>query len=274
VQLFRKLRLGATLNRWLNGYNQHLTRPTAQNRITEQDTDVAFKGWNGNFGVIFSPVESLNLAAVAKTKFTADVTLSRSRTDTSADGVPATNQYTSPYVTIDFPGSVGAGVSWRPSSPWTLSLDYTRTFWSNGKIHNFFTLPRNPNPGETPPQPQPPDDVFDVLPFPSLNDADQQDTEQIRAGGEYVVILGRLKLPVRAGYVSDRQYFRGADGTAPRFDGVSVGTGVIAGSFLFDVAYLREHGNYDSFDNASGAAVSTSVTSNRLYVSLIYRHRR
>ena len=42
---------------------------------------------------------------------------------------------------IDFPGAVGVGASWQPSSPLTLSMDYTLTFWSKGKIRNFFQLP-------------------------------------------------------------------------------------------------------------------------------------
>src|SRR6185436_16885199 len=96
---------------------------------------------------------------------------------------------------IHFHGTVGAGVSWRASPPLTFSLDFTRGDWSNAVIENFFDLPTTGLPI-----------VYASLPFPTLR-GPQEDTQQIRAGVEYVFIHGELKWPVRAGLVDDRQYF-------------------------------------------------------------------
>ena len=95
-----------------------------------------------------------------------------------------------------------------------MSADYTRTFWSQGEIHNFLVLPRAaPNPAV----------VIPRLPYPTLDPTQaQHDTAQIRGGIEFVFILGGLKWPVRAGAFDDRQYAQASDGTAPHFLGVTV----------------------------------------------------
>jgi hypothetical protein len=126
--------------------------------------------------------------------------------------------------------------------------------------------------------------VFERLPYPTLDSSvAQDDTEQIRAGLEYVVIRGRLKLPVRVGYFNDRQYFRAirkyvtlGDGSvapqtrAPSFDAVTAGAGIILGRFLLDAAYVYEHGRYIDLQTTH----PIRVTSNRVFASLIYRHGR
>src|SRR5262245_15345038 len=75
LQVTRGLRLGLTLNKWGNGYRQHTVR-TVRRRGTN-DVDFRFDGFNVNLGVIWSPIESLNIAAVGKTPFTGDVTMEK-----------------------------------------------------------------------------------------------------------------------------------------------------------------------------------------------------
>jgi hypothetical protein len=270
-QLSRGLRLGVTLNRWFDGYDRTVQVPAPREIPTRQNSRFRFSGWNVHLGLIWSPWQSLNVGAVFKTGFTADVTLERSRIDffEAPDGTQTqtTNAYARDDLRLDFPGAAGVGASWRPRSNLTLSLDYTRTHWSTGQIHNFFTLPRT-EVDQEPPVPRFPKDFFPVLPYPTLDDPDQQDSSQLRAGVEYVVIWKRLKWPVRAGYFGDDQYFR-AVGGPPRFRGLTVGTGLIVGPALLDVAYVRETGSYTSVDG-----LRHDVVSNRVYASLIYRHRR
>ncbi|HEU0093362.1 MAG TPA: hypothetical protein VFS78_14695 [Vicinamibacteria bacterium] len=152
----------------------------------------------------------------------------------------------------------------------TLSVDYTRAFWSKGIIKDFFDLGRTGAPS-----------IFEKLPYPTLdNKAPQDDTEQLRAGLEYVVIGGRLKVPIRIGYFNDQQYFRAirryatlGDGTvipvtrAPRYDALTAGAGIIIGPILLDGAYVYEHGSYLDL-NGHGVR----VRSHRVFASLIYRH--
>ena len=272
-QLSRRFRAGLTVNRWLNGYRQTIERPAPRTVPTRQNSNFTFSGWNVQVGAIWSPRENLNLGAVIKTGFSGNVKLARSRVDlfTAADGttIPTSNAYSRPDLVLNFPGAAGFGVSWRPRSNLTISLDYTRTFWSKGRINNFFTLPATLPDDQAPPVPTFPTDFFPLLPYPTLNDFGQKDTEQVRTGVEYVIISRRLKLPLRAGYFSDGQYFRDASGHAPRFTGLTGGAGIILGSFLLDVAYVSEHGSYTDFD-----LNHNSIRSHRFFASLIYRHRR
>jgi long-subunit fatty acid transport protein len=282
VQVSRGVRVGVTLNRWGNGYRQ-TTERTVRRRGTNF-ADFRFSGFNLNLGIIWSPFESLNLGAVGKTPFTGSVVLSKERTDLALDlpGIPpdtpadtvTSNAFSAGNIAVDIPGAVGFGASWRPMSNLTLSADYTRTFWSQGEIRGFFTLPPG-SLGGPGPVPKPPEDVFTALPFPTLDPSRAQaDSDQLRMGAEYVVLFRRLKWPLRAGYFSDRQFFRIADGRAPRFNGGSVGTGVIVGPLLLDAAYSAEWGSYSEIDPESGARIRTSRTFHRLFVSIIYRHGR
>jgi len=261
IQLSHKLRVGGTLNRWLNGFQQE--RERLERRRTQQEVDFDVSAWNVNLGLIWTPIESLNVGFVGKTSFTADVELSRKRTDFESDDeggpdIVTRNAYSSDDVELDFPGAVGVGLSWRPRSTLTLSADYTRSFWSQGEVRNYFVLPKE---GE----PTPPDDVFERLSFPSLTLEDQVDTTQVRIGLEYVVIRGRLKWPLRAGYFNDGQFFR-VEGGTPHFNGFTAGTGIIAGRFMLDIAYLQHTGSYRDND------VLISVKNRRFIASLIYRH--
>jgi hypothetical protein len=281
------LRLGGTLNRWFNGYAQRLVR--GEPRQSTQHTNFDLSGWNANVGLMWSPFESLNIGVVGKTPFTADVILSRMRRDT----FPAT-RFLPEEVTgsnmrradlkLEFPAAVGGGTSWRPLSRLTVSIDYTRTFWSRGRIRNYFTLPRTPR-GQTPPTTL--DDLrkdvdkFDDLPYPTLDEQNQSDSEQLRAGAEFVIIHGRLKMPVRAGYFTDRQIFRDEHQLPPRFQGITAGAGLILGPVLLDAAVLREWGNYTQIiqqgtvieDQAVPRITSLNdVKTTRILMSIIYRH--
>jgi long-chain fatty acid transport protein len=261
IQLSRALRVGVTLNRWVNGFHQ--TRERLLRRRSIQEVNFDLSGWNLNLGLIWTPVESLNLGLVGKTPFTGKVRLTRSRRDFESDpnGGPdlvTSNAFSSDAVRLDFPGALGVGISWRPWSQLTLSADYTRTFWSGGRVRNYFVLANEGNPLDSPTT------FFQEVSYPSLGE-DQVDTEQIRVGAEYVVLHGRLKWPLRMGYFNDRQYFR-VDGAIPRFNGFTAGTGIGIGPVLLDVAYVRESGRSES---------SLGVTSHRVerfVVSMIYRH--
>jgi hypothetical protein len=270
LRIFRGLRLGATVNRWFHGYSQSKFRSSRPGRqATQQEIDYRLRGWNINLGLIWSPLESLNVGLVGKTRFTGDLRVRRQRTDYFSELNPEQDNTTNKDdgdVRLDFPGAVGVGASWRPRSAMTLSADYTRTFWSQGRIRNFFLLPPRLFEGQTP---EPDAQVFPDLLYPTLDDPRQFDTEQIRLGAEYVVIGARVKVPLRAGVFTDSQYFADAFGQAPQFIGFSVGTGLILGPVLFDFAYVREQGTYPDPELTGGRVTSVF---RRVFVSLIYRH--
>ena len=287
MRVARGLRVGATLNRWFNGYTQSRFRSGTllARGATRQEIEYDLSGWNVNLGAIWSPAESLNLGVVGKTPFTGQLRLRRERTDWFtfvAD--PAQTTMNGPAfgdAHLDLPGAIGVGASWRPRSALTLSADYTRTFWSDGRLKNFFVLPAQ-EPGKVDPEPVP----YAELPYPTLDDfapvngvqrPRQFDTAQFRFGVEYVVLGTRLKVPLRAGVFTDRQYFADGGGRPPLFLGFSVGTGVILGPVLFDLAYVREQNTYLDPDVPRVPATANTgprVTTvfQRVFMSLIYRH--
>jgi len=270
-KLTGKLRLGLTVNRWVNGYEQDQRRTVEGGRTRQIVTNWQMQGWNTNLGLIFSPIENLNLAVVGKTPFNADVDLTKSRTDFLAneEGMLepiSSNAYTSDAVSLDFPGALGFGASWRAQSRLTVSADYTRTFWSKSHVYNFFVLPVSDGtvPNATAPGVA---NTFPKLPYPYVLEEDQADSEQIRFGVEYVFIGQRLKVPVRGGYFNDRQIRRDRKGHAPRYNGFTAGTGIIVGSVLLDAAYLYEYGSYVDGLNQ----LQSTQHTHRFLASLIYR---
>ena len=192
--------------------------------------------------------------------------LRRERTDLQPSGSAFTrNRAASDDVRLDLPGAVGVGSSWRPRDQITLSVDYTRTFWSRARIRHFFTLAPTPV-GEDAPRPEESGDVYESLPYPTL-DAPANDTEQIRVGVEYVVIRDRVRWPIRAGYFTDRQTFPAADGASPWFNGATLGLGMGVGPLMLDVAFVYETGDY-----VDPSVFQQSLTARRVLISLIYRH--
>jgi hypothetical protein len=75
-----------------------------------------------------------------------------------------------------------------------------------------------------------------------------------------------VRWPIRAGYFSDRQTYRDASGSSPRFNGATVGLGMGVGPLLLDVAFVYESGDY-----VDSSQFQQSLTSRRVLVSLIYR---
>jgi long-subunit fatty acid transport protein len=305
LRLGRMVRAGATVNRWFNGYDQNLQRRVSSDTrrpLREFDLDFQPRGWSVNLGVIVSPIEELNLGAVYKTPFTAEVALDKTRQDywTSEGTVDEVTQnaFASDAVRLEFPSSFGFGVSWRPFDTLTLSADFTRTSWAEARIQRYFDIaatgPTDENVASTPPAPN----VYPNLQYPTLNAVPdpgdpedparllgQQNAEQIRVGIEYVVIKGNLKIPLRAGYFNDRQITPNPGGEVPRFNGVTVGTGMILGSVLLDVAYVYEFGDYFvSPEVASGGgfdqvpttppSVRNTLKTQRVFASIIYRFSR
>jgi hypothetical protein len=240
LRLSRHVRAGFTVNRWLTGYGQRLERnlynlPTNRPR---RDFDLDFRpsGWSFNFGLIVSPIDTLNVAAVYKTPFTANVSLNRSRRDY--------------FAVLATPPSDDDGNPAQPPPP---------IFFSERQYPTLEALPD-------------PDDPTD----PALLVA-QQDAEQIRAGVEWVLIKGRLKIPLRAGYFNDRQITAAPGGEAVRFNGVTAGTGLILGALQLDLAWVYEFGEYFVAAETSAEAqqqrapIRYALTTNRVYASIIYR---
>jgi hypothetical protein len=268
LKVNRWVRVGVTVNRWFNGYQQERERLGRRRSI--QEVDFSISGYSVNGGLIVHPLESLNLGVVAKTRMKADVDLFRSRmdfvTDPGQPDIVTTNSFRSDEVQLDLPGALGFGVSWRPSSPLTLSADYTQTYWSRARVLQFFTLP----PGVSTMEPQQAE-VFPSLPFPTVVDQAQSDTKEWRVGVEYVLIPGRLKIPLRAGYFQAQQ-IRLVKGLSPRHHGLTAGAGFLLGPLALDAAYVNQSAAYTDGVDEQGFAIRSRVRLHSVLVSIIYRH--
>lgn len=283
-----RLRLGLSVNRWIEGFSQTVNRPDAMTdgyRRISSEWNIG--GTNFNFGLVFTPAPKLNLGAVLKTPFGAKVGLTKTREDkivTAAD-LEAGRQpdvlvnKESGDAQIQFPRVYGLGASYRATNTITLSADFTHTAWSKASITDFFSLGRKGLlPSDT--------DRYDELPFPAVEEGanGQADTSQVRAGAEWVLRLGpsgNVLLPVRAGFFRDGQpviiRLRSATDAPltevkPTFTGFTAGMGVTIGGVLFDVAYIREAGNVPASRGSGNVRDSTrEIRYNRVFASMMVR---
>lgn len=298
-ELHPRLRLGVSVNRWINGFSQTVDRPDAQTggyRRIDSTWDIS--GTNFNLGAIFIPTPKLNLGAVLKTSFRADLRLTKVREDQTNKPDPETgrrppadsNYASSDDVSIRFPRVYGLGASYRATNTITISADFTRTAWSESTIDGFFSLARRPRTAVAEPLPptgiDPLVDHYGTLPFPAVEEgaSGQADTSQFRVGAEWVLRLGQsgnVLLPLRAGFFRDGQpvviRLKDASGQPlpedqPTFSGLTAGLGVTIGGVLFDLAYIRERGDVDASRTNDGVADATrSIRYNRLFASVMVR---
>ena len=273
------LRLGVSLNRWVHGFSQLVDRPLR----TRIESDWRISGTNVNLGALYTPLPKLNVGAVFKSPFHANINLTKTRTDT-IDEVPGKGRPDEPVqrdnVRIHFPSVFGVGVSYRPTNTITLSADFTRTAWSKATITNFFSLPQN--------DVTPPIDEYPMpLPFPAIEEGTngQSDTNQVRMGAEWVLRFGQsgtILLPLRAGFFRDGQPVSkrlkasseevGPRTFRPTFTGVTAGLGITIGGVLVDFAYIREVGNVATSRYNNGVHdEAIDVRYSRLFASLMFR---
>ena len=278
-ELRSDLRLGVSVNRWINGFSQIVDRPLR----TRIESDWRISGTNFNLGLLYTPLPKLNLGAVFKTPFDAGINLTKARTDT-IDEVPSEGRPDGPVqrdnVRIHLPAVFGIGASYRPTNTLTLSADFTWTAWSKATITNFFALPQN--------DVKPPiDDYPMALPFPAIEEGakGQSDTNQIRMGVEWVLRLGQsgsILLPLRVGFFRDGQPVSkrlktSSEATSvqifrPTFTGLTAGIGITIGGVLVDLAYIREAGAVATSRYNNGVHDETiDVRYNRVFASVMFR---
>jgi hypothetical protein len=299
-ELHPRLRLGVSVNRWINGFSQTVDRPDAQTGGYRRiDSSWNISGTNFNLGAIFIPTPKLNLGAVLKTPFRADLRLTKVREDQTNPPDPDTgkrpladsNYGSSDNVSIRFPRVYGLGASYRATNTITISADFTRTAWSKSTIDGFFSLARRPRTDIAEPLPTTGidpliDQEYGTLPFPAVEEGanGQVDTSQFRVGAEWVLRLGQsgnVLVPLRAGFFRDGQpvLIRLKDAhdvplpdEQPTFSGLTAGLGVTVGGVLFDLAYIRERGDVDASRTNNGVADATkSVRYSRIFASVMVR---
>ncbi len=233
--------LGVSVNRWTGNPKSELTltfeRTTCSpdecssegSRVTKEFIEENYDGANINIGALVRPHRKFRIGVVYKTPF--EMELFRSGT-TAPFGFMEIGK-------IEWPSTIGAGISIVPNDALTISADYTRTGWSSAR----YVLQR----------------IGDQFPG-SIEDetrnwptsSDQTNSSQKRLGAEYV-FLRKYIISLRAGIFKDRQLATRAQPDGPaketlNFLGWTLGAGITFPRISLDVAFVRETGEFSGCD--------------------------
>jgi long-subunit fatty acid transport protein len=257
--------IGVTLNFWEDGIYQNRWEQTtiqtgsgtnAGNPFTleYQSFDrYSFSGWNANFGFLWNVNSKITVGAVLKTPFTAD--LRHESTFNSAiryPAFPAADQ-TSASSSIEdeelkMPMAYGIGFAYRFSDTFTASMDLYRTEWGDYEHTNAQGNRTSPVSGK------------------ATSESDIDPTHQVRAGAEYLFIMEKYVIPLRGGIFYDPAP---AEGSPDDFFGFSLGSGIVRGRLVFDIAYQHRFGKDVGKSILQNLDFSQDVKEHTVYSSLI-----
>lgn len=256
LQIYPTLAIGATFNIWNglgsnaeNGWQERTNsrftavvdgQPIDQTLVNEHLYE-NFRGFNMNIGLLWDPHPVFTLGAVVKTPFTARIDHKYQQITAFSLGEDGGQVDSSPKgakdtVKVDWPWVVALGGAARVSDELTLSFDATYTDWNefvmescSGEGENRICAKTSPISG----QPE--------------SETDLQATLQLRFGMEYLIILKRTVVPVRAGLLYDPEP---APGSPEKIYGWTLGTGISwedyfdsGNDLIFDLAWQARVGS-------------------------------
>jgi long-subunit fatty acid transport protein len=294
-EVTRRFSLGAAVNYWIADWTASGRasfrisslgpggRPTLlRSDVREFRQAQSARALNLNAGFLLRYAR-FSLGGVLRLPFAASYELQESGRATSTEvgrAETATPVDVSLNSRLQWPQSAGVGAALRPFRGMTLSADYSRSQWSRASIEDVvdgaLLTPQEPAVGGVEPAPSFIDrNFFDLLPASQTATAD---TSQWRAGGEYLVSLPKVVVPLRGGIFRDRSPVRdlGKD-EARRIEGWTAGTGLNFTRVVLDVAYEQRRsegvvGVRLRPGPATAPSVSTeTVKEKRIVASLIYR---
>lgn len=263
------LSLGVTLNIWDDGLTENnwerSLSETGQGTYTEAvyqaDFDLytyeryTFEGVNANLGLLWTVNKQLTLGAVLKTPFTADLDYRKriytkvNYTDPAFPTHFVDESTVTEHCTLTMPLSLGLGAAFRSSDALTLSMDCYATLWNSFKLKDSHGNTTSPISGRP------------------YHESDISPTVQVRAGAEYLVILRRYLVPLRAGVFYDPAP---AEGSPDDYFGAAVGAGINTNRFSLDAAYQYRFGQDVGDSILTEHGFSQDVREHTLYASLIW----
>lgn len=195
--------------------------------------------------------------------------------------LPATTEATAFASQMRWPRSGGLGIALRPFAGMTLAADYTRAHWSRAVIEDVPSGALFTPDAATDASGEEGEVTYSDRSFFDLAAAAQtgtRDTSAWRAGGEYLVSLPWLVVPLRGGYHEDESPIGQLDGGSRKIQGWTVGTGLNFAHIVFDVAFERRTSDGPVTLSLGRGSVSSnaeapveSVRDDRLVASVIYR---
>lgn len=263
VEILQNLSVGATFNYWGDGllnnnqWEQTTTRNIAGSidgipiigESYSKDTN-DFSGINFNLGVLWNLSGKWTVGAVLKTPFTAE--LKHSRYFYTSIQYPGFDETQEDSFTgdekLEMPLSYGIGVAYRMSDSFSISADVYRTEWSN-YIHE------DTNGNRTSPITGKPESQSDI-------DA----THQVRLGAEYLFIKSNYVIPLRGGVFYDPAP---AKGGPDNYYGLSLGSGIAYGKYIFDIACQYRFGKDVGQSISESINVTQDVSEVTIYSSFI-----
>jgi long-subunit fatty acid transport protein len=237
IQVSPAFSLGLTLNFWsdslydnsweqrrnISGTGSSLAGPVTS--IESSIDKYSFSGINANIGFLWNATGRLTIGGVFKAPFRADLehqSTSYTYLQIGAAAPAITNDHYVEDLKVDMPMSYGLGIAYRFSDSFTMSLDVYRTEWDDFALYTPDGEKRSP------------------VTWELLATADIQPTTQVHTGAEYLFIRDKYVIPFRAGVFIDPAP---AKGSPDYYYGLSVGTGLAYGRFIFDVAYQYRFAN-------------------------------
>lgn len=223
--------------------------------------DIFKKEASYNIGFLWSINQHITLGGIYKAPFTAKVNYKEGYSyEQEAVNIadPGDTSYTSiPYDIVtnekqemEMPASYGIGLAYRFSDLFSMDLDIYRTDWQD------FLL-RQANGRE-----------ISLITGQEISKSDTSPTHQVRIGAEYLFMIKyKYIVPVRGGIFYDPEP---TDSNPEAFYGVSIGSGVTTGNFVFDVAYQYRWGNGVRKAHLEQEEVLQDVKQHTVYASLIY----
>lgn len=213
--------------------------------IRQQEIYDKIDGLNAHMGLMWEVSPKIRLGAVLKSPFTIKM---RHRFSAVTTGTVIGSSSITENVNLHLPWSYGLGAALRYSDAFTVALDVFRTEWSYMYMQSENGIKTNP---------------IDGLP---MSQTRVKATQQVRLGSEYLFILPKIVIPVRAGIYYDPQ--PSPDGKENVY-GISLGSGLAYKNLVFDLAYTFDWGNGL---NGTATGVPNSqykLRRHRLYSSLI-----
>jgi long-subunit fatty acid transport protein len=223
--------------------------------------DIFRKKTSFNIGFLWSLNRYLTLGGVYKAPFKAKVRYRESYgyvQDMENVADPGDSVHISePLIAIadeeqemEMPASYGLGLACRFSDLFSMDLDIYRTEWQN------FLL-RQASGRE-----------LSLITGRELSKSNTEPTHQVRLGAEYLfMIKNRYIVPVRGGLFYDPEP---TEARPDAFYGLSLGSGITVGSYVFDLAYQYRWGDGVRKVRLGQEEIFQDVKQHTLYASLIY----
>lgn len=265
LQVTKRISIGVTLNIWErlfgdNGWKEETNRTISGNHEgdsfifqSNNTEEHFFSGINFNLGFLWHLTNNFSIGGVFKSPFQADLQVDSEYYSTIdfPDQPQANNEVQdnrSVDNKLDMPMSYGLGMAYRFSDTLSVSLDFYRTEWDDYVLTDSDGNEISPITGQ------------------SLSETDIKPTNQVRLGTEYLFVNQTYIIPIRGGIFYDPVP---AEGKPDNFYGLSLGSGIVWNSLVFDLAYQYRFGNDVGSHSIEELEFSQDVKEHSIYTSII-----